>query len=103
MKYYDISTLTVEDVKEMLTNGSDKHNNQVRVTKDGKVFLSQDIVGNDETDGLAFRYETFAFQNGYVGSGIEKDKEFIAALYRSLKENWEQYKEGNSKTYIDVF
>lgn len=101
MKYYDIETLTVEDLIELLKNGNDEHNNQLRVTKEGKVYLSEDIVGNEATYELAFRYETFASGNGYVGQDV--NDWFINDLYNSLKENWVHFKQGKWRTYIDSF
>lgn len=110
MKYYDITKLTIQDVEEMLSNGDDEHHNQVRVTKDGKVFLSQDVVGYMDTDDLAFRYETFAAHNNYVGRSIRKSLKsegtriFILDLYNSLKRNWEAYTSGClANHYIDSF
>ena len=95
IRCYQIETITLKDVVEMLSNGDDEHHNQVRVTEDGNVYLSQDIVGNENLHGLAFRYETFAAGNGYVAKEIRtkpSGRKFAAELFESLKEFWIEYK-----------
>ena len=58
MEQYDIRTITLEQFRHLIAHGDDKHDNQIRVTKSGMVYLS-DIVGADQLDNIAFRFETF--------------------------------------------
>lgn len=97
MKRYNINTLSVDDVREIIRNGDDNHNNQIRVSKTGEVYLSQDIVGAIDIDNLAFRFESFDAHNNYVGIKASKDDDYIHRIYRTLKKHWKE----PSGTYID--
>ncbi len=39
MKKYDIRNITLEQLRQLIAEGDDKHDNQIRVTKDGMVYL----------------------------------------------------------------
>lgn len=97
MKIYDMNMLSMDDVRDLIKNGDDNHNNQIRVTKSGELYLSQDIVGAVNIDGLAFRFETFDIHNGYVGLKASRDDIFISRIYKALKDNWEN----PGRTYVD--
>ena len=97
MKKYSMATLTIEEVAEMIRNGDDSHNNQVRVGCDGYVYLSQDIIGAENIDDVLFRFESFDAGNDYVGVRAANDAVFIERLYRALVANWPRPK----WTYID--
>lgn len=99
-KRYNILTITISDLKELIANGDDRHDNQIRVTKDGQVFLSQDIVGADNIENIAFRFESFDAGNDYVGQQASEDDEFINGLYNALKQNWN---DNCPRTYIDCW
>ena len=97
---YNIETLTEDDVRQLLADGDDSHDNQIRVTITGQVYLSQDIGGADNIDGLKFRFETFDAGNGYVGMKAVSDSVLVGRIYRTLKANWPNPKYG---TYIDIW
>lgn len=84
MKKYSVDRLTVDDIQEMIANGDDNHNNQIRVTKDGYVFLPQDIVGAQALDNIQYRFESFDAGNDYVGYKASKDSSWINKLYRNI-------------------
>jgi len=95
---YFIKDMTVEDFRLIIKNGDDTHNNQVRVRKNGSVFLSQDTVGADNLDDIAFRLESFDAHDDYVGIEAAQDDIFITRMYVAIKENWEK---GCPETYLD--
>lgn len=97
MKNYNINTLSVENVRELIRNGDDNHNNQIRVTKTGEIFLSQDVVGAIDIDNLAFRFESFDAHNGYVGLKASQDDEYVHRIYNALKKYWKN----QTETYVD--
>ena len=97
MLQYDISTMTLNDLKKLIASGDDTHDNQLRVTKNGKVFLSQ-VVAAESLTGIAFRFETFDAGNNYVGKDAADDDNFIQYLYNALISNWNN---PSRKTYID--
>lgn len=99
MKQYDIRTVTLEEFRHLIAEGNDNHFNQIRVTKSGMVYLSEDIVGADQLDNISFRFETFDAYNGYVGEDASKDDDFIKPVFNALKGNWEK----QITTYIDDF
>lgn len=100
VKAYDIRTITLEQFQMLIACGNDSHNNQIRVTKSGKVYLSEDIVGSEQLDDVALSFETFSAHNGYVGVKAAEDNSHVIPLYHALIGNWT---DGCSHTYIDKF
>ena len=100
IKAYDIKTITLEQFRMLIACGHDDRNNQIRVTKSGMVYLSQDIVGAEQLDDVALCFETFSAHNGYVGVKAAEDDRHIRSLYYALKRNWA---EGCRHAYIDSF
>ncbi len=100
VKAYDIRTITLEQFRMLIACGNDSHNNQIRVTKSGMVYLSQDIVGSDQLDDVALCFETFSAHNGYVGVKAAEDNRHVISLFYALIGNWTG---GCSHTYIDSF
>ena len=100
IKAYDIRTITLEQFRMLIACGNDSHNNQIRVTKSGMVYLSEDIVGAEQLDDVALSFETFSAHNGYVGVKAAEDNSHVIPLYYALIGNWEK---GCRHTYIDNF
>lgn len=75
---------TKESVRQLIASGDDSSHTQLRITKDGKAFLSKK-VGADNIVGIAFRLETWIKGNGYVGPEAAKDDEWIERLYEGMK------------------
>ncbi len=100
VKAYDIRTVTLEQFRLLIACGHDSRNNQIRVTKNGMVYLSEDIVGAEQLDEVALCFETFSAHNGYVGVKAAEDDRHIISLYHALKENWAG---GCRHAYIDSF
>ena len=100
IKAYDIRTITLEKFRMLIACGNDRHNNQIRVTKSGMVYLSEDIVGSEQLDDVALCFETFSAHNGYVGVKAAEDNSHVIPLYYALIGNWA---DGCRHTYIDSF
>ena len=100
IKAYDIRTITLEQFRMLIACGNDRHNNQIRVTKSGMVYLSEDIVGSEELEDVALCFETFSAHNGYVGVKAAEDNSHVIPLYHALIGNWA---DGCRHTYIDNF
>ena len=100
IKAYDIRTITLEQFRMLIACGNDRHNNQIRVTKSGMVYLSEDIVGLEQLDDVALCFETFSAHNGYVGVKAAEDNSHVIPLYYALIGNWV---DGCRHTYIDSF
>ena len=100
IKAYDIRTITLGQFRMLIACGHDTHNNQIRVTKSGMVYLSEDIVGAEQLDDVALCFETFSAHNGYVGVKAAEDNSHVIPLYYALIGNW---RKGCSHTYIDSF
>ncbi len=96
IKAYDIRTITLEQFRMLIACGNDRHNNQIS----GMVYLSEDIVGAEQLDDVAFSFETFLAHNGYVGVAAAEDDSHVIPLFHALKGNWT---EGISHAYIDIF
>ena len=100
VKAYDIRTITPGQFRMLIACGNDSRNNQIRVTKSGIVYLSEDIVGAEQLDDVALCFETFSAHNGYVGVKAAEDNSHVIPLYYALTGNW---RKGCSHTYIDSF
>ena len=92
-------SLTPQSVARLIASANDRTHTQLRVTKAGLAFISATHVGSDQTDGLAFRLETFAASGGYVGPEAAKDEKWVGRIYQALKDNWPK----PSDSYIDRF
>lgn len=86
----------LEDVAKLLASKDDSQNRQLRVTKDGIAYIS-DEVGADNIDGLAFRFETWIAGNDYCGLKASQDASLVSEVFDDLKNNWPNPK----ATYID--
>ena len=78
--------------------GDDSKNSQLRVSKDGRAYVSY-VVGAEDISNLCFRLETSIAGNGYVGPDAANDDEWIDRVYDVLQENWPNPK----SSYIDKF
>lgn len=72
--HFNVYTLTIEQLRPLIASGDDSHQNQVRITASGEIFLSS-IVG---------RFETFDTGNGYVGARAAADQKFIERLFAAI-------------------
>ena len=97
-KQYNVETLTLNQLKELISAGNDNVSNQIRVSENGVVYLSQ-AVGADCLEGVKFRFETFDAGNGYVGKNASEDETYLKSIYNTIKKNWENPK----STYIDFW
>ena len=100
IKAYDVRTITLEQFRMLIACGNDRHNNQIRVTKSGMVYLSEDIVGSEQLDDVALSFETFSAHNGYVGVKAAEDNSHVIPLYYALIGNWA---DGCRHKYIDNY
>jgi len=89
---------TLEDVRTLIRSGTDDTHTQLRVSLNGDVYLSK-VIGNIDTEGLAFRLETWIAENGYVGHEAALDEKWIARLFTCLKDNWPN----PISDYIDIY
>tara|TARA_R110001592_G_scaffold204892_4_gene455204 strand:+ start:120 stop:416 length:297 start_codon:yes stop_codon:yes gene_type:complete len=92
----DKANLTLANVASLLASKDDSQSRQLRVTTDGVAFLSDD-VGSINTDGLAFRLETWDSGNDYTGIEASKNSQWVQQVYKNLKDNWPNPK----SSYID--
>jgi hypothetical protein len=89
---------TRERVRELIGSGDDSKNTQLRVSNDGRAYISY-VVGAEEIEDLCFRLETSIAGNGYVGPDAANDDDWIDRVYKVLQENWPNAKGPK----IDVF
>lgn len=90
--------LTHEAVARLLASGDDSSHSQLRVRQDGHAFLSK-VVGDRDTEGLAFRFETFSAGAGCVGPDAATDTQFVARITAAIAKNWPS----PSVEYIDSY
>ena len=80
IKAYDIRSITPEQFRMLIACGHDDRNNQIRVTKSGMVYLSEDSVGAEQLDDAALCFETFSAHNGYVGVKAAEDDRYVMSF-----------------------
>lgn len=92
----DPTAFTLEAVRSLIASKDDKQHRQLRVTKNGIAYLSDEVGARNISD-LAFRFETWNAGNGYCGAKAAADGKWVQEVYNDLKENWPNPK----STYID--
>ena len=97
VEQYNIHTLTMDQLREMIRSGDDSKANQIRIKSDGTIFLSN-IVGLDCLIGIAGRFEVFQPNNGYVGEGAAKNERYIKRLFLTIKD-WIDH----PRSFIDIW
>ena len=95
MTQYNVHTLTMEQLIDLIASGDDSKRNQIRIAEDGTIFLSN-IVGIKSLEGIAARFETFEPHNDYVGRRAASNQEYIRSLFLTIQ-RWID----NPKPYID--
>ena len=83
----DANQFTRENVARLIGSVLDTQHWQLRVTKAGVAYLS-DIVGSENVEDLAFRFETWCEHNNYVGFQAAHDSTWVDHVFNDLKENW---------------
>ena len=89
---------TLRGVQKLIASVDDSKNRQLRVTQDGKAFIS-DKVGHQDIEDLAFRLETWDEGSDYLGKNASSDKEWVERIYNCLKENWPN----PTDPYIEIY
>lgn len=97
-KRHNIDALTLELFKDLIASADDSHDNQIRVTEDGELYISS-VVAADNIEGLRFRFETFDAGNEYVGESAASDDKYIKKMYEAVMKCWEKGRRG----YIDYY
>jgi hypothetical protein len=90
------NALSLKAVSALLRSKDNTQPRQLRVAKEGVAFIS-DQTGNDNLDGLLFRFETWSIGNAYCGEDAANDMDWVKKIYSDLRDNWPEPK----STYID--
>lgn len=80
----DPAAFALDGIRNLIASKNDSQNSQLRVTKDGIAFLSNQ-VGADNIDGLAFRFETWGTGNDCCGPNAAANAGWVKTVYRHLK------------------
>lgn len=96
MKCY-IETLTIEQLRDLIASGDDSHANQIRIKKDGEIFISS-LTGAQQLDGIIGRFETFDAHNGYIGPKAAADAEYVQRMFNAIQA-WKK----SPRSYIDIW
>lgn len=97
MPKYDVRSLTIEQLTNLIAQGDNSKDSQLRIKKDGTIFLSY-IVGMEQLGEIAGRFETFRANNDYVGAKAAENEQYIKSLYLTIKE-WVK----KPKSFIDIW
>ncbi len=94
----DPQQFTLETVRQLIAAGDGAVHNQLRVSRDGRAWLST-VVGGAQLDGLLFRLETWAAGSGCVGSVAAEDDRWVNQVFNALRNNWPK----PAGDYIDLY
>ena len=97
MLSYPMQTLTLEEFQKLIASADDSRDNQIRITKDGRIYISEGVVGAENIEDLHSRYETYDAGNDYVGPNAAQDEAYVKRLYEEVKRDWVSGRKG----YID--
>jgi len=88
---------TKDKFRELISNADDRKFNQLRVDRNGRVYISHKHVGAEQIHGVKFRYETFVAYNGYVGPKAASDSHYMDEEYEEIILGWG----GGIEGYVD--
>lgn len=97
MPRYDVRSLTIEQLTNLIAQGDNSKDSQLPIKKDGTIFLSY-IVDMVQLNEIAGRFETFRANNDYVGAKAAENEHYIKSLYLTIKE-WVN----KPKSFIDIW
>ena len=83
----DPNNLTIDNIRLLLASANDESNSQLRVNKNGILYISK-VVGNIDTEDLLFRLEIWLAGNSYVGKKASEDTTWVNRVYQAVKSNW---------------
>jgi hypothetical protein len=92
-------SLTHDAVRQMIAAAQDRMHNQLRVGRDGRVWISSDAVGGVDIGSLLFRLETWAAGSGCVGPVAASDAVWVAQIFNAIRDNWAD----PQTDYVDVY
>ena len=75
--------MKLEDFEDLIANGDDRKNNQLRVYLNGEVFISCEEANYNIKD-LQFRWESYNAYNGYVGVRAASNEEYIMEEFERI-------------------
>lgn len=84
---YNMDTLTRNELVDMIKNGNDSHDNQIRIKENGDIFLLETNEPN-RSDDIRFYFQTFPAGDDLVGPDAARDENFIETLYKALTHYW---------------
>lgn len=88
--------LTIDNVKLLIASKDDSVPRQLRVSKKGIAFLS-DEIGNINISDLICRFETWDAGNGYTGLSAASDEVWVQKVFNMLTKAWPE----PESSYID--
>lgn len=94
----DPQSLTLENVKKLISSGVDETHTQLRVSKSGIAYLSKS-VSNEDVEDIAFRLEIWLAGNNYVGNEAAADEVWVTKIFNCLKSSWPTPK----SSFIDLY
>jgi hypothetical protein len=97
-------TVTGDEIEHLLRMGDDDYNGSLRITRDGRVILSQTATGNERLDDIAFYFETLSAGISQMGQ-YARLGDLPQRMATKIHENWPLYKNNSNRrcNYIDDF
>lgn len=83
MPKYNVQSLTIEQLTNLIAQGDNSKDSQIRIKNDGTIFLSY-VVDMAQLDGIAGRFETFRANGDYVGAKAAKNEKYVKSLFLTI-------------------
>lgn len=79
-----ISTVCLEDVKELIASGDNSCRTQLRCSKDGYLFLHKDTGEATKIKELNFRFDYFDSHSYKVGKEAATNDKWVNDVYNAI-------------------
>lgn len=89
--FNDPEQITMGDVQKIIASDDDSQNSQIRVSKDGRVYIDHVCFGEERLEGVLFRSETYGEGNGYLGPEAAEDPAYVREVHQDLKQLQKSY------------
>ena len=79
--------ITLNNVIKLLSSKDDSIHRQLRISKDGIAFISDDVSMKNLKD-IIYRSEIWTAKSGYLGKNLTNDYRFEERILKDLLENY---------------
>ncbi len=87
----DPTQRTKGNVRRMIASGDERQHSQIRLRKDGRLYVAHVLFSEDRLQGVLFRSQIYTAGENRVGLAAAEDTEYIREVCEGLKKLHEAY------------